>query len=227
MAGEKEVKLLGIVGSPFVSRVEIALKLKGVEYQYIHESENKKSDLLIKYNPVHKLIPVLVHNEKSVCESLVIVEYIDETWNKGHGDPFLPSDPHHRAMARFWAKFIDDKVVPATSKAAWNPNEREREKGVEESLEALKILEKELKGRFFNGDSVGLVDIAGLYLAYWLPIVEEAGGLHYWFNGEKFPKLEKWSHEIVNHPTIKLALPPKDHLLAYAKAQFQSIAASK
>ncbi|XP_028777990.1 probable glutathione S-transferase [Neltuma alba] len=224
MAGKEEVKLLGIVGSPFVSRAEIALKLKGVEFEYVHESVGKKSDLLLKYNPVHKLVPVLIHNEKSVCESLVIVEYIDETWNKGH-DPFLPSDPHHRALARFWAKFIDDKVMPGVFKAAWNPNEKEREKGVEESLDALEVLEKELKGKFFGGDSVGLVDIAGLFVAYWLPVVQEAGGLD-WFNGEKFPKLQKWSHAILNHPTIKLALPPRDDLLGYARAQFQSIAAS-
>lgn len=125
--------------------------------------------------------------------------------------------------------------MPALSKAAWNRDGREKEKGVEESCEALKILEKELKGRFFNGDSVGLVDIAGLYVAYWLPIVEEASGINYWFDGKKFPMLEKWSHEIVNHPTIKLALPPRDNLLAYAKAhnvlahveaQLQSIIAS-
>ncbi|XP_054781759.1 probable glutathione S-transferase [Prosopis cineraria] len=225
MAGKEEVKLLGIVGSPFASRAEIALKLKEVEYEYVHESVNKKSDLLLKYNPVHKLVPVLIHNEKPICESLVIVEYIDETWNN-NGHPFLPSDPHQKALARFWSKFIDDKVTPAVFKAAWNPNEKEREKCVEESMDALKALENEVKGKFFNGGSIGLVDIAGLFVAYWLPVVQEAGGLG-WFNGEKFPKLEKWSYEILNHPTIKLALPPRDDLLAYAKTQFQIIHASK
>ncbi|KAI9079627.1 hypothetical protein K1719_038454 [Acacia pycnantha] len=223
MASNQHVKLFGMVGSPVVARAEIALKLKGVEYEYVHESFSNKSDLLLKYNPVHKKVPVLLHNDKPVCESLVIVEYIDEAWT---GYPILPSDPYHRAQARFWSKFIDDKVFPALFKAAWNPNEKEREKGAEEAREALNILENELKGKFFNGDSVGLVDIATLFIAFWLPLLQEAGGLDL-YSGEKYPKLEKWGYEILNHPVVKGVLPPRDRVLTFFKTRFQSISASK
>ena len=102
------MKLLGVAESPFVCRVQIALKLKGVQYKFLEQNLRNKSELLLKSNPVHKKVPVFIHNEKPIAESLVIVEYIDETWKN---NPILPSDPYQRALARFWSKFIDDKVT--------------------------------------------------------------------------------------------------------------------
>ncbi|KAB1199177.1 Glutathione S-transferase U24 [Morella rubra] len=103
-----EVVLLDYFASMFGMRVRIALAEKGVKYERREEDLRNKSDLLLKMNPVHKKIPVLIHNGKPVCESLIIVQYIDEVWKDRY--PLLPSDPYPRAQARFWADFVDKKV---------------------------------------------------------------------------------------------------------------------
>lgn len=101
--------MFGAWGSPFTHRVELALKLKGVDYEFIEEDIRNKSPQLLQYNPVYKKIPVLLHNGKPIPESLVILEYIDDTWE--HGPSIMPKNPYDRAMARFWAKFVDEKVL--------------------------------------------------------------------------------------------------------------------
>jgi glutathione S-transferase len=104
-----EVVLLGYYLSMFDIRVRIALAEKGVKYEYKEEDlVNTKSALLLQMNPVHKKIPVLIHNGKPICESIIIVEYIDEVWKDQ--TPLLPTDPYQRAQARFWADFFDNKV---------------------------------------------------------------------------------------------------------------------
>ncbi|XP_028115824.1 glutathione S-transferase U8-like [Camellia sinensis] len=211
----EQVKLLGHWASAFNWRVEIALKWKGIEYEFIQEDLQNKSPLLLKCNPIHKKIPVLLHNGKPICESLVILEYIDETWK---GNPIFPEDPHERAIARFWANFIDEKCLPAIKKACFTKDD----KGIEETIEHLKTLEAQLNDKkFFGGDSVGLVDIVANLIGYSLGVIQEAVGVEV-LTEEKFPRLYKWIEEYVSCSVIKEHLPPREKLLAFAKANYNN-----
>ncbi|XP_073300368.1 probable glutathione S-transferase [Primulina huaijiensis] len=213
-----EVKLFGFWGSPYSRRVEMALKLKGVEYEYVEEDLNNKSPQLLQYNPVHKKVPVLLHNGKPIVESLVILEYIDETW--GDGPSILPKDPHLRAVARFWAKFLDEKCLPACSKAYLSAGE-EQLKAKEEAEELLKVLDNEVKGKkLFGGDSIGLVDIAANFVAYWPVIIAETLGVEL-ITKDKFPNLCAWMDEYVNSNFFKEHLPDRDKLAAHIRTWFQ------
>jgi hypothetical protein len=110
--GGDELKLLSTWFSPFGSRVMLALHLKGLSYEYMEEEDviNNKSQLLLESNPVHKKVPVLFHKGKVLCESMIIVNYLEEAFPDA-GPSLLPSDPYERAIARFWAAFIETKVT--------------------------------------------------------------------------------------------------------------------
>ncbi|KAD6795355.1 hypothetical protein E3N88_06251 [Mikania micrantha] len=106
---EPEVLVIGSCVSSFTARFRIALAEKGIKYDFIEEDLTaNKSPLLLKHNPIYKKVPVLVHKSKPICESLIILQYIDETWKQG--PPLLPFDPYLKSQAAFWADYINKHV---------------------------------------------------------------------------------------------------------------------
>ncbi|CAL5382398.1 unnamed protein product [Camellia sinensis] len=194
----EELKVFRTWSTPFALRIIWALKLKGIEeYETIFEDITNKSPLLLQYNPVHKKVPVLVHNGKPISESLVILEYIDETWKH---NPLLPEDPHERATARFWAKFGDEKG-------------KEQEEAIPQVMENLKYIEEQLKGnKFFGGETIGYTDIAFGWTANLLSVFEEVTGIKL-LDEEKFPLLSAWMRNFSDVPVIKENWPPRDKLV--------------
>ncbi|EEF41888.1 glutathione S-transferase U7-like [Ricinus communis] len=214
----EEVKLFGMWASPFSRRIELALKMKGIQYHYIEEDLSDKSDLLLKYNPVLKKVPVLVHNGKPIAESLIILEYIDETW-KHH--PIMPEDPYNKAVARFWAKFIDERILVTAIKAS-AAKEEEKEQIIEEIGEQLKLLESELKEKeYFGGESIGYLDIVALFIVDWFKVRQEIMQIEL-LNEERFPVLCKWMEKLHGIHVVNKCLPPREEHFAYLKARIES-----
>ncbi|GKV36941.1 hypothetical protein SLEP1_g45024 [Rubroshorea leprosula] len=185
----EEVVLLDFWASPFGMRVRIALEGKGVKYEYKEEqlALMQKSPLLLQSNPVYKKIPVLIHNNKPICESLIILEYIDSVWNDKF--PLLPSDPYQQAQARFWAGF--SAKLYEFGKEIWMKKGGEQEKGKTELIEGLKLFEKELGEKpFFGGEAMGLVDVTLVPNFTWFYVYERCGNFSI---EEECPKLMQWA----------------------------------
>ncbi|KAL6313426.1 hypothetical protein AAG906_003698 [Vitis piasezkii] len=167
-----EIILLDFWPSMFGMKVRIALAEKGLKYEYRDEDLFNKGPLLLEMNPIHKKIPVLIHNGKPICESQIIVQYIDEVWKDK--SPLLPSDPYHRAQARFWADYIDKKLHLLGARL-WRTKGEEQEANKKEYIECLKLLEGELGDKpYFGGENFGFVDVNLMPYFSWLYVFEIA-----------------------------------------------------
>jgi len=117
--------------------------------------------------------------------------------------------------------------VSASFKSVFTIDEKEREKNIEEATEALHFLENELKDKYFGGEEFNFVDIAAVFVAFWIPLVQDITELQL-FTAEKFPKLYNWSQEFLDHPVVKENLPPREPLFTFFKGRYESLlAASK
>ncbi|KAI4343871.1 hypothetical protein L6164_011169 [Bauhinia variegata] len=209
MAEQKKVILHGMWASPYVKRVELALKLKGIPYEYVEEDLSNKSDLLLEYNPVYKKVPVLVHDGKPISESNLIIEYIDETWK--HGPQLLPQDPYKRAQLRFWVKFLQEPFE--TILVIIKTEGQAQEQAIKELHEKLALLENGMKEFFPNGNpcvddnNVGLLEIACVVFFGAFKVHEEFIGIKL-IDPEKFPLLFSWLLSITELQAVKELAPP-------------------
>jgi len=221
-----DVKLLGTLQCPYVSRVRVALNMKSVNYELLVEDLGCKSELLLKSNPVRKKIPVMIHGDKAICESLVIVRYVDQVWTSGPS--ILPCDPYDHAIACFWAAYIDQQWFPPLIRIQMTHDEAAKAAAMEEVAAGLEVLEEAFvkcsKGKaFFGGDSIGYIDIAlGCFLA-WLKVSEEIGDAKL-FDDTKTPCLVAWAHRFCSDEAVRGVLQESDKLIEQARAKLASTA---
>ncbi|CDP20460.1 unnamed protein product [Coffea canephora] len=216
MGEESKVVVHGTWASAFTKRVELALKIKGIPFEYVEENLRNKSPLLLKYNPVHKKVPVLVHNGKPICESVIILEYIDETWPSG--TKLLPQEPYQRAKFRFWAAYIE-QLLDSVAKL-FNTEKAAQGKALEEVHEKLRILEDGVKEFYFvekspdhvHAEKLGMLDIMMVGHLVAFKAQEEVLGVKI-IDPEKNPFIASWIQALIQLPMVKETLPPHDNMV--------------
>ncbi|CAN8304305.1 unnamed protein product [Cochlearia groenlandica] len=224
MVQTETVKLIGSWSSPYAIRARVALHLKSVEYAYVDEPDvlKAKSELLLKSNPVYKKVPVLIHGDVSICESLNIVQYVDESWPSDLA--ILPSKPYDRATARFWGQYVDEKGFAALDAVASAKDDGGKMAAAGNLMECLAVLEdafqKLSKGSdFFGGENIGFVDISCGALLGPISVIEAFSGVKF-LREETTPGLIKWAEKFREHEAVKPYMPTVEEFVAFAKKKF-------
>ena len=110
---ETQLTLYSYWRSSAAYRVRIALNLKGLSYQTIpvHLIKNGGEQLSDAYRAINPqgLVPVLLHQDHVLTQSLAICEYLDECFGQY---PLLPADSLQRARVRSLALQVACEIHP-------------------------------------------------------------------------------------------------------------------
>lgn len=196
-----DYKLVSFNLCPFVQRSVIALREKGVPYDVVYIDLADKPDWFLEISPFGK-VPLLEVDGTVLFESAVINEFLEETT-----EPRLhPTDPLRRAHNRAWIEFGSALLVDGY-KMQSAKDEASCRDHAEQARQKLAKLEKEVHGKYFNGDDFSLVDAAiapALQRLQWS--MDIAPSLALW---ESVPKVAAWKDALLDRPSVKKSIVPE------------------
>lgn len=191
---------------PFAQRAWIALLEKGVPFEYIeYNPYAEKTPEFLKLNP-RGLVPVLEVGGKSVYESDVCLEFIDEYG--GIRNPLLPSNPLERAKIRIVSGFINREIVPLYYSMLLKQDLQVQDKIKSEMLINLKLLMKfkNDSDTFFSGEYFGMADIMLAPFAMRFPVLEYHRGFTI-PKTDEYKSVNRWLDACRVRPSVVKTLP--------------------
>ena len=101
------MKLIGLPHSPYSARVRMQVYAKGIELEHVLPEGFGTEDYK-RFNLLGK-VPVLDAGDRFIPESIVIMDYLEDT----HPEPAMrPSDPGERAAMNVFYRFPDVYIQP-------------------------------------------------------------------------------------------------------------------
>ncbi|PWN99741.1 glutathione-S-transferase [Tilletiopsis washingtonensis] len=190
---------------PFVARVWIALEEKGIDYEYREINPYKKEAHFLAINP-KGLVPAVEHDGAAMYESLVLLEYLEETFPSTA--PLFPSKNTARAHVRMHIDQVVKKIMPSFYKTLQAQQEEEQKEARKTLTAAFKEYAEAFPNSskpFHGGDKPDAVDVALAPWACRLFLLEEHRGGPFQAAevGEAFIK---WRKAIQDWPSVKAVL---------------------
>lgn len=198
---------------PFCLRCILALMQKGIEFQIVTVDLTKKAEFREQLSPYER-VPVLNHDGKSIYESSVISEYLEDICPE---PALLPTDPWSRAKARFWIDFCNTRFMPAYFNLLKSSAGASRDTLRRELLDHLVFIENAglSQGQdqsYWMGDEVNLVDLSFYPFFERFADVEEYRGVEI---PSHLAQLHRWLGNMRDLPSVQSITRPRAHYVEY------------
>ncbi len=198
---------------PYAHRSRLALLEKGLEFQHTEIDFKNKSVRFLEASPYGK-VPALVHDGKTLYESLIINEYLDEVFPEPQ---LMPDDPVLKARVRIWNHYCDEYYT-ADQYALMKNRESERHAELLGKVhDRMRFVESEgfVKlsgaGPYWLGAEVSLIDLA------WYPFFERLPAWTY-YRGLTIPtdcpRLAAWVTAMSERASVTDIANDKDYYIA-------------
>ncbi|KAF0102519.1 MAG: glutathione S-transferase [bacterium] len=170
-AASQKMQLIGSLTSPFVRKVRIVAAEKFIEYDFVVDVPWEADSRVPEHNPLGKVPVWIMEDGKSLFDSRVIVEYLENVSPVGH---LLPKDARPRIAVKRWEALADGVCDAAALIVVEKkrPKERQDAEWIRRQLgkvrAGLKAMSEELGPHpWCTGEFFGLADIAvGCALGY-------------------------------------------------------------
>lgn len=203
-------RLVSFKSCPWVQRVAIVLREKGLGFDFIHIESDDRPDWFGSVSPHNKVPVLLIDGDRALFESDAINEYLDES----HGPRLHPEDPVQRAHNRAWIAFAPS-FADIASGHAYAESEAGYDKAVAQVPALFAKMEAALQrndaGPYFNGAAYSLVDAAYapfLQRHLFLERIRRIGVI------DNHPRLRAWAEAIVARPSTH-SFPPAEYEAMY------------
>ena len=104
------LKIYGALLSPFVRKVRCVLTEKQVQYELVATNPFDKSTDFLRRSPLGRIPALEDEQGRSLADSSVIVEYLEERFP---APPVFPTDPFDRARVRWFDEYADGGMAPS------------------------------------------------------------------------------------------------------------------
>jgi glutathione S-transferase len=210
------IELYSAVLCPFVHRVQLTLREKGVPFESIAIDPQNKPANFLEISPYGK-VPVLKHGDNRIWESAIINEYLEEAFPE---PPLLPKEPIQRAQARIWINFADTRLFATSGKLLYGRDPHPTALLAELS-EHLRFMENEGLGKnpasspYWLGTELSLVDLTFYPWFEQLAVLEHFRGFQ-WPSG--LDRLQQWQAAVAQREAVKsIANSPEFYLERYGR----------